>query len=71
MAYLPRHGNFILNTKASKVIIIAVLSQVQDREEKVIEYYKKCLTKLEINYCVTGKELLAIVKFVDHFDKYL
>lgn len=71
LAYPRRHGKFILDTDASKVGIGAVLSQVQDGEEKVIEYYSKVLTKPERNYCVTRKELLAIVKSVDHFHKYL
>lgn len=71
LAYPKRQGQFILDTDASNIGIGAVLSQVQDGEEKVIEYYSKILTKPERNYCVTRKELLAIVKSVDHFHWYL
>lgn len=37
---------------------------MQDDEEKVIEYYSKVLSKPERSYCVTRKELLAIVKSI-------
>lgn len=38
---------------------------------KVNELFSKVLTKSERNYCVTKKELLAIINDVDHFHKYL
>jgi len=47
------------------------LSQIQNGEKHVIEYFSRKLTKAERNYGVTKKELLAIVKSVDHFLKYL
>lgn len=71
LGYPREQGKFILDTDASNVGIGAVLSQVQDGEERVIEYYSKVLSKPERNYCVTRKELLAIVKAVDHFHQYL
>jgi hypothetical protein len=48
-----------------------VLSQVQDGQERVIAYYSKMLNKAEKNYCVTRQELLAIVRTLEHFHKYL
>jgi hypothetical protein len=34
-------------------------------------YYSKTLNKAERNYYVTCRELLAIVKTLEHFNKYL
>jgi len=70
-SYPQPKGKFILDTDASNAGIGAVLSQIQNGEEHVIEYFSTILTKAEENYCVTRKELLAIVKLVDHFHKYL
>ncbi|UYV65370.1 K02A2.6-like, partial [Cordylochernes scorpioides] len=68
----PQPGmRFVLDTDASNSGIGAVLSQVQDGEERVIEYYSKILTKPERNYCATRRELLAIVRSVEHFHRYL
>ncbi|KAG5899439.1 hypothetical protein JTB14_033630 [Gonioctena quinquepunctata] len=67
---LPK-GKFILDTDASKVGLGAVLSQIQEGQEKVIGYFSKTLSKPERNYCVTRRELLAVVKGVEHFYKYV
>ena len=48
-----------------------MLSQVQDGGERVIAYFSKTLSKAERNYCVSRRELLAIVKTLKHFHKYL
>ncbi|UYV62133.1 K02A2.6-like, partial [Cordylochernes scorpioides] len=67
----PQPGmRFVLDTDASNSGIGAVLSQVQDGEERVIEYYSKILTKPERNYCATRRELLAIVRSVEHFHRH-
>ncbi|MBJ5464075.1 hypothetical protein JGG37_23375, partial [Salmonella enterica subsp. enterica serovar Derby] len=71
LAYPQPDQPFILNTDASNAGIGAVLSQVQDGQEKVIAYFSKSLSKPERNYCVTRKELLAVVKSVEHFRHYL
>ena len=68
----PREeGEFILDTDASFGAVGAVLSQMQEEEEKVILYYSKALSRSERNYCVTRKELLAIVLAVKHCQHYL
>ena len=58
---------YILNTDASAVGVGAVLSQVQDGKERVIAYYSKILAPSERDYCVTSRELLAMVKAMKHF----
>ena len=48
-----------------------MLSQIIDGEEKVIAYGSRVLTKQERRYCVTRKELLAVVHFVKIYRHYL
>jgi len=68
----PRPGErFNIDTDASNVGTGGVLSQVQDGGERVIAYFSKTLSKAERNYCVTRRQLLAIVKTLEHFHKYL
>ena len=62
---------FILDTDASDLAIGAVLSQRLDGQENVIAYASRTLTKSERRYCVTRKELLALVNFVKYFRHYL
>lgn len=63
---------FILDTDASDVGIGAVLSQIQDNgSESVIAYASWTFSRQEQKYCVTRKELLAVVEFTRHFRPYL
>jgi hypothetical protein len=62
---------YILDTDASAAGVGAVLSQVQDGAERVIAYYSKTLSPAERNYCVTRRELLAVILAVKHFRPYL
>ena len=71
LAYPTREGQFILDADASGVATGDVLSQVQDGIERVIAYFSRALKKAERNYCVTRRELLAIVGGVRHFHNYL
>ncbi|KAG5891946.1 hypothetical protein JTB14_002222 [Gonioctena quinquepunctata] len=71
LSYPLPNGKFILDTDASNVGLGAVLSQIQEGQEKVIGYFSKTLSKPERNYCVTRRELLAVVKGVEHFYKYV
>ena len=62
---------FMLDTDAINKSIGAVLSQVEDGKETVIAYARRVLSKAERAYCVTRRELLAVVAFLQHFRAYL
>ena len=63
---------FILDTDASGTGIGGVLSQnVPEEEERVIAYFSRPLSTQERRYCVTRRELLAVVKAIKHFHAYL
>jgi transposase InsO family protein len=69
---MPRdEGLFILDTDASDQSIGAVLSQMQDGQERVIAYAAKTLQPAQRNYCVTRRELLSVIVFTRHFRGYL
>jgi hypothetical protein len=67
LAIPSNSGQFTLDTDASDTAIGAVLSQQQDGVESVIAYASRSLDKRERNYCVTHKELLAVVHFMNYF----
>ena len=71
LAYPQAEGQYILDTDASNYAVGAVLSQIQDGEERVIAYASKALHGGQENYCTTKKELFAAVTFVEHFRYYL
>ena len=72
LAFPDYDKEFILDTDASNDGIGAVLSQIQESgEEKVIAYGSRVLSKPERRYCVTRRELLAVVTFTRHFRHYL
>ena len=77
MAYPQDDGLYILDTDASNTGIGATLSQLQwceitqKEEERPILYASKTFTKTQKQYCVTRRELLAIVTFVQQFRHYL
>jgi hypothetical protein len=72
LAYPDYAKPFILDTDASNTGIGGVLSQVgEDGEERVIAYASCVLSKLERNYCVTWRELLAAVHLTKHFRLFL
>ena len=71
LAYPNRHGLFILDTDASLYGMGAVLSQMQDGEERVICYGSKSFSRSQEKYCTTKRELLAVVHFVTQYRSYL
>ena len=71
LAYPLPEGDYILDTDTSNVALGGILSQVQDGEERVITYSSKKLDKQQKRYCVTRRELLAVVAFLREFKNYL
>ena len=71
LAFPTENDHFILDCDASLTAQGAVLSQVQNGEEKVIGYFSKCFTRTERKYCVTRRELLAVVNAMKHFHHYV
>ncbi|GBN02469.1 Retrovirus-related Pol polyprotein from transposon 297 [Araneus ventricosus] len=71
LTYSRIDKDFILDTDASNEGIGAVLSQNIGSEKRVIAYFSKSLDNPKRNYCITRKELLAIVKSIEHFHHYL
>ena len=62
---------FIVTTDASKIGIGAVLSQIENGEEKLIAFYSDTNNRAETNYSTTEQELFAIVRKLKHFRHYL
>jgi hypothetical protein len=62
---------FLLDTEASNEAIEAVLSQNQNNKEIVIAFASRRLSEAEWNYCITRRELLAVVCFVTYFRHYI
>ena len=71
LAFPTTDGLFILDTDASNIGLGVVLSQVQGGDEKVLAFHSRSLSKSERNYCVTRKELLAVVVAVKTYHHYL
>ena len=63
MPALPKDdGDFIIDTDASEVALGAVLSQVQEGEERPKVYFSGLYSRTDVNYCTTRKEWLAMVE---------
>ena len=67
LGFPQEEGLWYLDTDASDVGTGAVLSQIQDREERVIAYVSKSLEGNEQRYCTARTELLAVVRVLKHF----
>ncbi|KHJ42882.1 hypothetical protein D918_06964 [Trichuris suis] len=63
---------FILVTDASSIAIGAVLSQLDDKgREHPVAFASRTLTRAEQRYCVTRREMLAVIIFLERFRHYL
>ena len=62
---------FLLDTDASGVGVGGVLSQTGPDGERVVAYFSRAFSKAEKRYCVTRRELLAVVLSIRHFKYYL
>lgn len=71
LAYPDPQRPFIVDTDASNVGLGAVLSQEGEQGEQVIAYFSRSLSRPERNYCVTRRELLAVILGLHHFRPYL
>ena len=72
--FLTLASPFCLTLMLVMEVFGGVLSQIQaDGSERVhvVRYGSHTLSKAERNYCVTSRELLAMVYFVEHFRPYL
>ena len=62
---------FYLDSDASDLGLGVVLSRIQNGEKRVIAYASRTLTQQKRAYCVTKKELLAVVFGLKKFRPYL
>ena len=62
---------FILETDASDNCIRAALMQKIDGKELPIAFFSRTMNAAEKNYATSQKELLSIVKAVEHFRQFL
>ena len=71
LAFPTDNGTFTLNRDVSLEGLGAVLSQTQEGVERVITYTSRAMSRPMRNYCVTRKELLAMLSAMNHFHPYL
>ena len=62
---------FIIYTDASHFAMDALLAQVQDGKERAICYASETLSKSQMKYSATRRELLVLVTLTRHFRHYL
>jgi hypothetical protein len=65
------HLPFEITCDASDYAVRAVLSQSKDKNHYAISYASKTLTRPQLNYVTTEKELLAVVFAIEKFTSYL
>ncbi len=72
LAYPDPNIPYVMDTDASNMAKGAVISQVQNGEEKVIMYGSKAFSGSQRRWCTTRRELFAIIHFVTvKFSNYL
>lgn len=69
---LDMHRPFIVTTDASDIAIGGILSQADaEGKKRIVHTFSKCLCGAERNYSTIDKELLAVVKILVYFRKYI
>jgi hypothetical protein len=71
LVYPDFKSQFILTTDASKVTVVAVLSQVQDGVERPAAFASRQMNRTEQNYCASEEEMLAVIWATKQFRCYL
>ena len=71
LAMSQEEGTFVLDVDASNWAAGAVLQQEQDEKLKVIGHASRTFDKCEIRYCITRKELAALIFGLKHYRQYL
>ena len=56
---------------ASDYAVGAILGQTKDKKIHAIAYASKTLTRAQLNYATTEKELIAVIFAIDKFRSYL
>ncbi|XP_003369202.1 Pao retrotransposon peptidase family protein [Trichinella spiralis] len=69
--YPDFHRQFIVDMDASGDGLGAVLSQREEKAERVVAYASRTLTKAERRYCATRREMLGLVWALREFRPYL
>jgi transposase InsO family protein len=62
---------FTVQTDSSDNAIGAILTQIQDGDEKVIAYFSKKLSTAQRKYAATEKECLGVLTAIRHFRCYI
>ena len=71
MAYPVDNCPYVLDTDASNLAAGAVLSQIQNGQERVIAYWSKAWSQSQKHYDVPKRELLAALLAMEAFGYYL
>ena len=61
----------ILDTDSSDVAYGPVLSQLVAGQERPIAFFSRVMSQTQQNYCLTRRELLAVIASLQHFRHYL
>ena len=71
LAYPDFNNKFSLATDASQDAIGAVLSQLQDGNDRVVAFYSRKLTESQRRWSTYDRELWAVISAIRHFRHYL